>query len=230
MHELSVRGSAEPVHDEIHYIPPAAPAALRPGAQAAGELVYERVVPALASSVTRVRHELDDALAALAVDAARREEIALAVTEATTNAVLHAYCDQEPGPLALTASRAAGAILVTVSDWGRGMQERSHSPGLGLGVGLMSRLSDTVRVAANEPDRGTRVSLVFRHAVPTAVVAFAPGPGRQAAALRRYVPALAEPSAAACDDTRALLAQARQTPARALQLRLERDRLSGGAE
>src|SRR4051812_11326446 len=62
-------------------------------------LVYEAILPALPLCVGQIRRELDEALAGLDVSATRRRDIALAVTEAATNTVLHAYAGQRPGPI-----------------------------------------------------------------------------------------------------------------------------------
>ena len=57
--------------------------------------------------------------------------VALAVSEAVTNAVMHAYCDREPGAVRIFASVAEGALVVIVSDDGPGMTPRTDSPGMG---------------------------------------------------------------------------------------------------
>src|SRR5215210_933631 len=65
--------------------------------------VYERVLPARSTSVSQIRCELDDALGCLNVDPARRADIALVVSEAGANVVMHAYVDMPPGPLEVRA-------------------------------------------------------------------------------------------------------------------------------
>ena len=57
-------------------------------------------------------------------------DIALAVTEACTNAVVHAYRDSS-GTISVTASHADGAPTVTVRDHGTGMAPRVDTPGSG---------------------------------------------------------------------------------------------------
>ena len=131
--------------------------------------------------------------------ARRREDIAVAVTEAATNVVVHAYRGEEPGPLDVTAalSVATGTLLVAVCDWGRAPLPRSDSPGLGLGIPLMGRLSDAMQIRPNDGDGGTRVSLVFRRvtaAIGAPVVSDrvrrAMSADEDAEALRQYVGAL----------------------------------------
>ena len=60
-------------------------------------LVYERALPAAADSVVMVRRELDAALERAAVEAIRRYDISLVMSEAATNTVQHAYTPLPPG-------------------------------------------------------------------------------------------------------------------------------------
>jgi anti-sigma regulatory factor (Ser/Thr protein kinase) len=69
--------------------------------------------------------------------------IELAVTEATTNVVLHAY--REPGTegaIHVVAGLADGFLEVSVRDDGVGMSPNPDSPGLGLGLSLMAHEAD----------------------------------------------------------------------------------------
>ena len=85
--------------------------------------------------------------------------VALAVTEAVTNAVMHAYRDREPGTVRIFASVGDGALVVVVSDDGPGMTPRTDSPGIGLGLSLIAQLSTTVEIDGNGD--GTRVMMSF---------------------------------------------------------------------
>ena len=115
-------------------------------------LLYERSLPAEAGNVGALRRGLDAALEPLGVDTERRGDILLVVSEALTNAALHAYVGRPIGPVSLLAAVIAGSLRVTVTDEGRGMVPRTDSPGLGLGVGLMGRLTDMLEISS--PDRG----------------------------------------------------------------------------
>ena len=48
-------------------------------------------------------------------------DLTLAVTEAVTNSVIHAFIDREPGVVRVTLITAADELTVVVSDNGRGM-------------------------------------------------------------------------------------------------------------
>src|SRR4051812_35021582 len=80
---------------------------------------------------------------------ATRDDIALAVSEACANVVMHAYVNAAaPGSLTVEASHLNGELVVAVRDEGRGMQPRPDSPGLGLGLSIIGRLA--------QPDRRER--------------------------------------------------------------------------
>jgi serine/threonine-protein kinase RsbW len=89
--------------------------------------------------------------------------VALAVTEAATNVVLHAYIDQAtPGLLELHGRRDAGDVVISVQDTGRGLLPRLDSPGLGVGLAMMQHFAAEVTfVGPPQRPRGTEVRLVF---------------------------------------------------------------------
>jgi anti-sigma regulatory factor (Ser/Thr protein kinase) len=94
-------------------------------------------------------------------DRAVLSDIALAITEATTNAVLHAYRDRdEPGTVMITAEREEEHLCFFVRDEGSGLAPRVDSPGLGLGLGLIAQVADSADVRAPETG-GTEVVMRF---------------------------------------------------------------------
>jgi anti-sigma regulatory factor (Ser/Thr protein kinase)/PAS domain-containing protein len=126
-----------------------------------GSHAFELRVPAIPASVGELRHALSAELEGLPVPAALVEDIGLAVSEAATNAVLHAYLgDSNPGTLVLSARVMDDRVHVVVRDHGRGMTPRPDSPGLGLGLPLMTRLADAVQISTH-PDGGTEVRMTF---------------------------------------------------------------------
>jgi anti-sigma regulatory factor (Ser/Thr protein kinase) len=97
-------------------------------------------------------------------DRALLSDIALAVTEAATNAVLHAYRDrEEPGKVCIRAERDGEHLCVYVLDEGTGLSPRVDSPGLGLGLGLIAQVADSADVRAPESG-GTEVVMRFNMA------------------------------------------------------------------
>jgi serine/threonine-protein kinase RsbW len=94
-------------------------------------------------------------------DRAVLNDIALAITEATTNVVLHAYRERdEPGDVTIEASQENEHVTFAVRDQGSGLAPRVDSPGLGLGLGLIAQVADSADVRA--PDSGgTEVIMRF---------------------------------------------------------------------
>jgi GAF domain-containing protein/anti-sigma regulatory factor (Ser/Thr protein kinase) len=87
--------------------------------------------------------------------------IALAVSEAATNAVLHAFVDSEPGTVRMVAQTASGELVVRIVDDGRGMQPRSDSPGLGLGLPTIGRLTTSLDIREGASGAGTEICMTF---------------------------------------------------------------------
>ena len=91
-------------------------------------------------------------------------DLKLAVSEAATNAVLHAFQEREtPGSVTGTVEidTAAGRVRVVVSDDGAGMMPRPDSPGLGLGLPLISQVTDEIAIRPGPDGVGTEVHMVF---------------------------------------------------------------------
>jgi anti-sigma regulatory factor (Ser/Thr protein kinase) len=65
------------------------------------------------------------------------DSVRLAVSEAVTNVVLHAYLNR-PGEVRLTVAVTEGEFWVLVTDDGRGHQTTPVSPGLGWGLALIA--------------------------------------------------------------------------------------------
>ena len=118
-------------------------------------------VPAVAAQVATVRHAVLASAEVHGIGRAPRNDIALAVSEACTNVVLHAYRGAAaPGPIAVEAYRDNGEFLVVVCDEGAGISPRADSPGLGLGLGLIGRLTQRLEITSNEPV-GATITMVF---------------------------------------------------------------------
>jgi anti-sigma regulatory factor (Ser/Thr protein kinase) len=90
-----------------------------------------------------------------------RNDISIAVTEACTNAVLHAYPDGG-GEYAVRAWVERERLVVAIRDQGRGITPRVESPaaGLGLGLPLMLAIGDEVAFSS-DADGATEVRMVF---------------------------------------------------------------------
>jgi anti-sigma regulatory factor (Ser/Thr protein kinase) len=120
----------------------------------------ELTLPARAENVAVVRHAVGGVGEALAVDDQTLSDIKLAVTEACTNVVVHAYPDGE-GPLGVLASLRDDRLTIVVRDEGRGIVPRTDSPGLGLGLPLIATLADSLELGTGD-DEATEVRMTFR--------------------------------------------------------------------
>jgi anti-sigma regulatory factor (Ser/Thr protein kinase) len=130
---MNVREAAEPLELRL----PAEPTALR------------QLREAVVEYAARVTGGIDE-------DAVR-----LAVGEACSNVVVHAYRQAAgPGDIHVRALMSDDGIVVEIRDDGCGPSPRTDSPGMGLGLPLMARLSRELQVLAREPS-GTLVRLTF---------------------------------------------------------------------
>ena len=125
---------------------------------AAPDLVL--TLPARAENVAVVRHAFGGLGDALDVDDQVLADVKLAVTEACTNVVVHAYPDGD-GPMEIAADLLDGRLAVAVRDEGRGMLPRPDSPGLGLGLPLIATLAETLELGRSSDNR-TEVRMTFK--------------------------------------------------------------------
>jgi serine/threonine-protein kinase RsbW len=87
--------------------------------------------------------------------------IALCVSEAVTNVVMHAYRDASlTGRIDMEAEIDCDELTVRVRDQGHGLQPRLDSPGLGLGLPLISQFAASSEVVSPEQG-GTEVIMQF---------------------------------------------------------------------
>jgi anti-sigma regulatory factor (Ser/Thr protein kinase) len=87
------------------------------------------------------------------------DDIAVAVSEALSNVVEHAYAGLEsPGPMTVEASRHERLLIVVVSDDGVGMRARD-TPGVGMGLRLIFAL--TARLEFEDAVLGARARMTF---------------------------------------------------------------------
>ena len=89
------------------------------------------------------------------------DDVALAVSEAVTNAVNHAYIDREPGLFRVRIEFTDDELEVVVEDDGRGMMPRPDSPGLGLGLPVIATVADRFDTRS-DPESGCRICMWFR--------------------------------------------------------------------
>lgn len=120
--------------------------------------------PADPTQVARIRRAVSAVAIECGVDAKTQDRVDLAVSEAATNVVLHAYRDaRTAGPIHVTVTLVEnGRFLdIVVSDRGIGMSSRTDSPGMGVGLALMAHEADRLEIHGGDDGGGTDVCLRF---------------------------------------------------------------------
>ena len=121
-------------------------------------------VPALADEVGTVRRAAVEFARAEGVPDLRLEDLRLAISEAVSNAVLHAFRMQDlPGTVTVTVDVTPDQFVeAVVRDDGMGMSPRGDSPGLGLGLGLIASVADALEQRLPADGVGFELSMRFR--------------------------------------------------------------------
>jgi anti-sigma regulatory factor (Ser/Thr protein kinase) len=163
-------------------------------------------VPATPGNVPRARRAVREFGEAHGAGDDALGNLALAVTEAVTNAVLHAFVERPSGEIVIVAAAEPGELVVSVLDDGRGMQPRPDSPGLGMGLPMIGQLTTSVdireragggtevrmRFSAPGVTTGTTVSDEERAELLEAVARLADTGGPPGGLVELLVPALAD--------------------------------------
>jgi serine/threonine-protein kinase RsbW len=123
--------------------------------------MFSRSLPATTDNVGALRRAVGEFAVLHGASPTAFDDVSVAVSEALTNVVLHAYRDAPgPGPLIVVATVRNHALDVTIADEGCGMTPRLDSPGLGLGLGLIAKLAETFDITARG-GRGVVVRMRF---------------------------------------------------------------------
>ena len=120
----------------------------------------ELTLPARPENVAVARHAIGGFADVVDMPDQTLADVKLAVTEACTNVVVHAYPDGQ-GPMGLRASVDEGLLRVVVVDEGRGILPRADSPGLGLGLPLIATLAESLELGTGHNEE-TEVRMTFR--------------------------------------------------------------------
>jgi len=116
-------------------------------------------LPAEPASLPRIRHSAATALAEIGIsDGEFVGGVALALSEAVGNAIQHAYPDAA-GRMEVSMLQDDHEIIVTVADTGVGIDHAADSPGLGVGLELIGRLTTTWTVRSGAG--GTTITMHF---------------------------------------------------------------------
>ena len=115
-------------------------------------------LPAQRDNLTLLRHMMRGFRDAYIIAPATMDDIVLAVSEAATNAVVHAY-GSRPGTITLVARMQDGRLHVLVRDHGRGIAPPDDTPRPGHGLALMEHVAASLEVLGSSA--GTDVLMTF---------------------------------------------------------------------
>jgi serine/threonine-protein kinase RsbW len=117
-------------------------------------------LPALPENIGVVRLLVGCLAVSLGMEEAVVADLRLAVTEACTNVVRHAY-DDTAGPLEITIHPTEDTLNIIVADDGRGIAPSPDVAGPGLGLPLIAALTDGLEIQRRE-GAGSRLMMSFR--------------------------------------------------------------------
>lgn len=105
--------------------------------------MLHKLLPASLESVAAARGAVRRFAADLDVDL---EGLVLAVSEAVSNVVAHAYVDGSRGTIELSAHASPSKLTVTVRDRGQGLAPGKGTAGAGFGLLIIRRLAEHVEL------------------------------------------------------------------------------------
>jgi|1186.fasta_scaffold182878_2 serine/threonine-protein kinase RsbW len=127
-----------------------------------GTPVLSLSLPAQPVNVAVIRQAMGGIAESLEMPAAVLADINMAVTEACTNVILHAYPDGD-GRVEVDVRPQDSQVVVVVRDNGSGFKPRpvQKDSSWRLGLPLIAALSDGLEVTSGPDGNGTIVSMTF---------------------------------------------------------------------
>jgi anti-sigma regulatory factor (Ser/Thr protein kinase) len=120
---------------------------------------FEARIPGTPLGVRMLRRAMAGVAKDCGMDAEGIADVRLAVTEAATNAVIHAYAKAE-GDLRVSAAMQDGELAIVIGDTGPGLVEgRRDSPGLGAGLCVIATVAARLRIVSHPG--GTEIHMAF---------------------------------------------------------------------
>jgi anti-sigma regulatory factor (Ser/Thr protein kinase) len=119
---------------------------------------FEARIPGTPLGVGMLRRKMAAMAKDCGMDAEGIADVRLAVTEAATNAVIHAYAEAE-GELRVTAAIQDRELAIVIADTGPGLVEGRDSPGLGLGLSIIATVAERLQIV--DHSSGTEIHMAF---------------------------------------------------------------------
>jgi serine/threonine-protein kinase RsbW len=124
-------------------------------------------IPAKAEYITLVRLALSGLSQLRPLDDETLGDLKLAVTEACSNSVRHAYRDGREGAVQVVYELHADRLVVEVCDDGEGFTAADHAPSVdgslsegGLGIAIIRELADELEFGPGSSGKGSRLRFV----------------------------------------------------------------------
>ncbi len=115
-------------------------------------------LPAVRDSLALLRHVVRGFRDAYVIGPATMDDIVLAVSEAATNVVVHAY-EGGVGTLTVVGRMEGGRLHILVRDHGRGIAPPDDTPRQGHGLALMEHVAASLEIIGSAA--GTDVLMTF---------------------------------------------------------------------
>jgi anti-sigma regulatory factor (Ser/Thr protein kinase) len=122
------------------------------------EPAFQARLPGTPQGVRALRRELTAVATGCGMDPDGVADVRLAVSEAATNVVMHAYAEAE-GELAVTATVGGGELEIVIGDTGTGFVEGRDSPGLGIGLSIIATVAERLRIISST--EATEIHMAF---------------------------------------------------------------------
>jgi len=121
-----------------------------------------REAPAEAQHVSDLRAWVASSAVKAGAFATECADIALAVSEALSNVVVHAYAKApEVGSMWVETYVERARFVVEVHDEGGGLRPRMDSPGAGIGLALIAALTEGIEISGGGGSAGARLRMRF---------------------------------------------------------------------
>jgi serine/threonine-protein kinase RsbW len=126
-------------------------------------IAFEAKYPGTPRGVGVLRRAMARLAQDCGMDAAGIADVRLAVTEAATNAVVHAYADAH-GELSVSAAVHDGELTIVIGDTGSGLSDRPDSAGLGLGLALIAKVAERLKIVSHPGSTEIHMAFPCPHA------------------------------------------------------------------